>query len=276
MNPVLAASGLTKIYGTGCPDCLERTGPEFETSVCSACGSVVAIANVSLELGAGEILGILGESGSGKSTLLRLLHLDEKPNAGGLCLYLGGVLYEPHGWNRAEQLRFRDFHLSLVHQNPVHGLNFGFSAGGNVAERMFAAGCRSFAGIRSRAAENLRRMEFPAERMDESPARFSGGMQQRVQIAKALAAQPAIAFFDEVTSALDPSVQASILDLLVELQQQAGMSMIVVTHNISVIRLLAHRAIVLKAGRAVEEGLSDQILADPQHPFTQQLVSAAS
>jgi putative phosphonate transport system ATP-binding protein len=238
MNAVLAASGLTKIYGAGCARCLELTGPEFETSVCPACGSVVAIANVSLELRAAEILGILGESGSGKSTLLRLLHLDEKPDAGGLRFYLDGAAHQPLIWNRAEQRRFRDLHLSLVHQNPVHGLNFRFSAGGNVAERMFAAGKRSFASIRSEAAGKLRRMEFPVERMDETPARFSGGMQQRVQIAKALAVQPAIAFLDEVTSALDPSVQASILDLLLELQQKAGMSMIVVTHNISVIRLL--------------------------------------
>jgi putative phosphonate transport system ATP-binding protein len=121
----------------------------------------------------------------------------------------------------------------------------------------------------------LARCEVPAARMDELPERFSGGMQQRVQIARALATDPPLLFLDEVTTGLDVSVQARILDLILELQHQLGVSMIAVTHDLGVIRMLAARTIVMKMGRVVESGLTDQILEDPQHPYTQQLVASA-
>jgi putative phosphonate transport system ATP-binding protein len=111
--------------------------------------------------------------------------------------------------------------------------------------------------------------------MDESPKKFSGGMQQRVQIAKALATSPPVLFLDEVTTGLDLSVQARILDLILEIQQELGTAMIAVTHDLGVIRLLASRTIVMKNGRVIEAGLTDQILEDPQHAYTQQLVASA-
>jgi putative phosphonate transport system ATP-binding protein len=111
--------------------------------------------------------------------------------------------------------------------------------------------------------------------MDELPGNFSGGMQQRVQIAKALVSNPPLLFLDEVTTGLDVSVQARILDLILELQDQMQTTMIVVTHDLGVIRLLTGRALVMKCGRVVESGLTDQILEDPQHPYTQRLVSSA-
>lgn len=121
----------------------------------------------------------------------------------------------------------------------------------------------------------LDRTEVLPERMDESPKKFSGGMQQRVQIAKALATQPPLLYLDEVTTGLDLSVQARILDLILEIQQELNTAMIVVTHDLGVIRLLAGRTIVMKYGRIIESGLTDQILEDPQHAYTQRLVASA-
>jgi putative phosphonate transport system ATP-binding protein len=110
--------------------------------------------------------------------------------------------------------------------------------------------------------------------MDDTPASFSGGMQQRVQIAKAIANNPPLLFLDEVTTGLDVSVQAKVLDLIRELQQELGIAMIVVSHDLSVIRMLTDRTLVMKHGRVVESGLTDQILQDPQHAYTQLLVSS--
>ena len=110
--------------------------------------------------------------------------------------------------------------------------------------------------------------------MDDKPKNFSGGMQQRVQISKAISNQPPLLFLDEVTTGLDVSVQAKVLDLIRVLQQELGVAMIVVSHDLSVIRMLTDRTLVMKNGRIVEKGLTDQILQDPQHPYTQLLVSS--
>jgi len=133
----------------------------------------------------------------------------------------------------------------------------------------------NYAAIRARATELLSRTEVLTERMDELPKKFSGGMQQRVQISKALAINPPLLFLDEVTTGLDLSVQAAILDLILEIQQQQQTAMIVVTHDLGVIRLLAGRTLVMKYGRVIESGLTDQILEDPQHAYTQRLVASA-
>jgi len=255
---LLRVSNLTKRYGEpGDPD------------------SIVACDHVSFDLYPGEVLGIVGESGSGKSTVVKLLYFDLEKTAGEARLY-------PYDQGQTDMLaasgqqkrRIRNHLMGMVYQNPRDGLNFRFSSGGNIAEKLIMAGQMHIGGIRDRAAFLLDRTEIPVRRMDDTPATFSGGMQQRVQIAKAIANNPPLLFLDEVTTGLDVSVQARVLDLIRELQQELGIAMIVVSHDLSVVRMLTDRTLVMKNGRVVESGLTDQILQDPQHAYTQLLVSS--
>ena len=263
MSKILEVRGLTRIHGRGCPLCIEATGPESDTNICPHCGSVVAAHDVSFDLYRGEILGIIGESGSGKSTVVKTLYFDDDRQ------------YELFALNAARQRWLRNHRFGMVYQNPHLGLNFNVSAGGNIAERLLMSDVAHYGAIRTRAQELLARTEVLAARMDESPRKFSGGMQQRVQIAKALAPRPPLLFLDEVSTGLDLSVQARILDLILEIQQELKTAMVVVTHDLGVIRLLTGRAIVMKYGRVIEAGLTDQILEDPQHAYTQRLVASA-
>ncbi len=273
--PMLAVRDLTKIYG--CPDdgTIVRTGPDAGTNVDPQTGAVVACADVSFDLYAGEVLGIVGESGSGKSTALACLYQDIAPTAGEayFSAFDGGGrdIFTANG---QERRRLRAFEMGIVYQDARKGLQLTISAGGNVAERLLAVEWRQVAAIRERASDLLLRTEMPLERMDDLPAQFSGGMQQRVQIAKALANEPRLLLLDEMTTGLDLSVQAGVVDLVRDIQQQSGLAMIVVSHDLSVIRLLAGRTLVMRQGRVVEAGLTDQILEDPQHPYTQLLVSS--
>jgi len=266
---------LSKTYGLGCGLCFEVTGPDHETNVCRFCGSVVAIHGVGFNLHQGEILGIMGESGSGKSTVVKALYFDEKPDRGLADFTEAGHTYRLFSLNAAKQRWLRNHRLGMVYQNPHLGLNFNVSAGGNIAERLLMNDVAHYGEIRQRAIELLEKTEVLASRIDESPKQFSGGMQQRVQIAKALATRPPLLLLDEVTTGLDLSVQAKILDLILEIQRELNTAMIVVTHDLGVIRLLASRTIVMKYGRIVESGLTDQILEDPQHAYTQRLVASA-
>jgi putative phosphonate transport system ATP-binding protein len=275
MKKVLGVKNLGKIHGSGCPRCLEGTGPDAGSNICSHCGSVVAAANISFDLHAGEILGIMGESGSGKSTIVKILFFDEEPSLGEAVFFDEERQWDLFSVNAAQQRWLRNHRFGIVYQNPHLGLNFNFSAGGNIAERLLMSDLAHYGKIRERARDLLARTEVMPERMDESPKKFSGGMQQRVQIAKALSTSPPVLFLDEVTTGLDLSVQARILDLILEIQQELGTAMIAVTHDLGVIRLLATRTIVMKNGRVIEAGLTDQILEDPQHAYTQQLVASA-
>lgn len=275
MKKILEVRGLTKIHGPGCPNCFENTGPDAETNVCICCGSVVAAQNVSLTLHQGEILGIVGESGSGKSTVVKTLFFDDLPSAGEAFFFDENQQWDLFSLNASRQRRLRNRRFGMVYQNPNLGLNFNISAGGNIAERLLMNDVANYGGIRQRAQELLTRTEVPGERMDESPRRFSGGMQQRVQIAKALATRPPLLLLDEVTTGLDLSVQARILDLILEIQHELNTAIIVVTHDLGVIRLLAGRTLVMKYGQVIESGLTDQILEDPQHAYTQRLVASA-
>jgi len=160
----------------------------------------------------------------------------------------------------------------MVYQNPMQGLRMDITSGANVAEKLLEADVFHFSRIRERAGALLARTEIPAGFIDRYPRSLSGGMQQRIQIAKALANNPPLVLLDEVTSGLDVSVQARVLDLIRELQRELGISMIIVSHDMGVIRLLADRTMVMKDGGVVEQGLTDQILEDPQHPYTQLLV----
>jgi putative phosphonate transport system ATP-binding protein len=286
MKPILRVRNLTKRYGRGCPECFERTGPLAKTNQCPRCVSILACRDVSFNLYPGEVLGVVGESGSGKSTVVRLLHFDFKPTAGEFFLRLNGngASQEPASTIDFEQNLFalsafhqrkvRNERMGIVYQNARMGLRMKVSAGGNIAERLLMAGWRHVGRIRDRAAGLLQQTEVPIGRMDELPRNFSGGMQQRVQIAKALSTHPAVLLLDEVTTGLDVSVQARVLDLIRGLQQDLGVATIVVSHDLGVIRLLTSRTIVMRHGCIVEEGLSDQILEDPQHPYTQLLVNS--
>lgn len=274
-NWLLRVRDLTKIYGEPGPDTLARTGPDLHSNICPDTDSIVACAGVSFDLYPGEVLGIVGESGSGKSTVVKLLCFDIEASAGSALLrpYRNGAenMLEASG----QQKRYIRHHLmGTVYQNPRDGLNFRFSSGGNIAEKLIMAGHMHVGKIRERASYLLDKTEVPVRRMDDPPALFSGGMQQRVQIAKAIANNPPLLFLDEVTTGLDVSVQAKVLDLIRELQQELGIAMIVVSHDLSVIRMLTDRTLVMKHGRVVESGLTDQILQDPQHAYTQLLVSS--
>lgn len=275
MNKIFEVRGLSRIYGPGCPLCIESTGPDADTNICPHCGSVVAIHDVSFDLFEGEILGLMGESGSGKSTVVKCLYFDQPPSSGEAIFFDKDRQHELFALNAAQQRWLRNHRFGMVYQNPHLGLNFNISAGGNIAERLLMSDLMDYGAIRSRSRELLARTEVLLSRMDELPKNFSGGMQQRVQIAKALATQPPLLFLDEVTTGLDLSVQARILDLILEIQQELKTAMIVVTHDLGVIRLLTGRALVMKYGRIIEAGLTDQILEDPQHAYTQRLVASA-
>ncbi|HEY9021460.1 phosphonate C-P lyase system protein PhnK [Seohaeicola sp. SP36] len=252
MTPLLQVKGLTKRYGAriGCQD-------------------------VSFDLYPGEVMGIVGESGSGKSTLLNCL-------AGHLEADAGAVVFDTRAdgprdvraMSEPERRMLARTDWAFVHQNPRDGLRMGVSAGGNVGERLMAVGARHYGNIRGQALDWLDRVEIAGDRIDDRPTAFSGGMQQRLQIARNLVTGPRLVFMDEPTGGLDVSVQARLLDLLRGLVREMGLSAVIVTHDLAVVRLLAHRLMVMKSGHVVEAGLTDQVLDDPQHGYTQLLVSS--
>ena len=237
-------------------------------------GEVVAVAKVGLAVQPGEVLGIVGESGSGKSTLLRLMNLEESPDAGTYHLALPETPGDLFALPRYERRMLRARHVGIVYQNPHQGLRMGHTSSGNVAERLLVAGERRFHALRERATDALAASEFPLDRMDVRPITLSGGMQQRVQLAKAIALEPAVLLLDEPTTGLDVSVQALVIDTLKRLQRERRITMVIVSHDLGVIGALADRVMVMRRGRVVEAGLVDQVFGDPLHPYTQALVAA--
>jgi putative phosphonate transport system ATP-binding protein len=237
-------------------------------------GARIGCAGVSFDLFPGEVLGIVGESGSGKSTLLSCLAGHLKPDAGEVVFQTTAGPRDVLAMSEAERRRLGRSDWAFVHQNPRDGLRMGVSAGGNVGERLMAVGARHYGGIRDKAVDWLGRVEISPERIDEGPRAFSGGMQQRLQIARNLVTGPRLVFMDEPTGGLDVSVQARLLDLLRGLVREMGLSAIIVTHDLAVVRLLADRLMVMKDGHVIEQGLTDQVLDDPQAAYTQLLVSS--
>lgn len=233
-------------------------------------GARLGCGPVSFDLWPGEVLGIVGESGSGKSTLLSCLAGHLQPDCGAVLWQGRDVPSLPEAARR----RLLRSDWAYVHQNPRDGLRMGVSAGGNVGERLMGAGARHYGAIRAAAEDWLARVEIDAGRIDDKPRAFSGGMQQRLQIARNLVTGPKLVFMDEPTGGLDVSVQARLLDLLRGLVREMGLSVIIVTHDLAVVRLLADRLMVMKGGVVVEQGLTDQVLDDPQHGYTQLLVSS--
>ena len=252
MTPLLSARALTKQYGgrNGCRD-------------------------VNFDLYPGEVLCIVGESGSGKTTLLNTLALRTEADSG--ALHYTGANGETLDLRKLSEPRRRLLaraEWGFVQQNARDGLRAGVSAGANIGEPLMAVGARHYGQIRNTAQQWMRRVELDAMRIDELPSAFSGGMQQRLQIARNLVTGPRLVFMDEPTAGLDVSVQARLLDLLRTLTTTLHLSVLIVTHDIGVARLLAHRLMVMQGGTVVESGLTDQVLDDPQHPYTQTLVAS--
>jgi putative phosphonate transport system ATP-binding protein len=250
--PLLSARGVTVTYGrrTGCRD-------------------------VSFDLWPGEVLGIVGESGSGKTSLLGALSARLHPAAGSVRYRdRTGRVADVYRLTEPERRALVRTEWGVVRQNPRDGLRLNVSAGANIGEPLMAIGARHYGAIRAQAADWLERVEIAADRIDDPPAAFSGGMQQRLQIARNLVTGPRLVFMDEPTGSLDVSVQARLLDLLRRLVADLGLAAVIVTHDLAVARLLAHRLMVMQGGEVVETGLTDQVLDDPQHPYTQLLVAS--
>jgi putative phosphonate transport system ATP-binding protein len=251
-KPLLSARGLGKTYGPriGCAD-------------------------VSLDVHEGEVVAVVGESGSGKSTLLSLLSTQMPPTTGYVhYTFRNGATRDLFDLPEAERRFLLRTDWGFVHQDARQGLRMGISAGGNVGERLMAVGWRNYARIRAEAEDWLARVEIDPARIDEKPDSFSGGMRQRLQIAKNMVTQPRLIFMDEPTGGLDVSVQARLLDLIRSFVSGYGLAAIIVTHDLAVARLLSHRMIVMRAGRVIETGLTDQVLDDPREPYTQLLVAS--
>jgi putative phosphonate transport system ATP-binding protein len=162
----------------------------------------------------------------------------------------------------------------FVQQDAREALRMGITAGGNVGERLMAVGWRHYGRIRQEVHDWLERVEIGADRIDDKPEAYSGGMRQRLQIARSLVTRPRLVFMDEPTGGLDVSVQARLLDLIRKLVDELSLAAIVVTHDLAVARLLSHRILVMRSGRVVESGLTDRVLDDPCDPYTQLLVSS--
>ncbi len=250
--PLLIAEGLGKTYGRqlGCR-------------------------GVSFSLYEGEVLAVVGESGSGKTTLLQLLSAQLEPTAGRVLYRMrDGVTRELETLGEAERRFLFRTDWGYVHQDPALGLRMAVSAGANVGERLMAVGARHYGNIRQSALTWLERVEIETDRVDDTPRTYSGGMRQRLQIARNLVTEPRLVFMDEPTGGLDVSVQARLLDLLRNLVTRFRLAAIVVTHDLAVARLLSHRIMVMKGGEVIETGLTDQVLDDPREPYTQLLVSS--
>jgi alpha-D-ribose 1-methylphosphonate 5-phosphate C-P lyase len=273
---MLRVDSIGKVHGAGGMYAAAGTGPEYGTAISPGTGAIVAAWDVSFDVAPGEALGVIGESGSGKSTVLSCVIGDERATAGSVHLAtvddgVTDLLLLPD----AERRRLRVYGMAVVHQNPADGLDLRISAGGNIAERLTAAGWRGYHDIRGRAAELLERVEVPLSRMDDPVGTFSGGMRQRVQIAKALATEPPVLLLDEPTTGLDASVAAGVLDLLRGLLFERNIAAVVVSHDFSVIEALTDRTLVMQLGQVIERGLTDQLFHDPHQPYTQRLVAAA-
>jgi oligopeptide/dipeptide ABC transporter ATP-binding protein len=230
---------------------------------------VRAVDGVNLSIGERETLGLVGESGSGKSTIGRAI-LGLTPVADGTIRFAGRDITRATGGQRRELSSA----LQVVFQDPYSSLNPARTVGQTLAETLRAHGPSARAAAGERMAAMLARVGLPADATSRYPAQFSGGQRQRIAIARALMASPQLVICDEAVSALDLSVQAQVLNLLRELQHDLGLSYLFISHDLAVVRHLAHRVLVLYQGRAMEYGPAATIYRSPAHPYTRALLEA--
>jgi ABC-type glutathione transport system ATPase component len=251
---LLGCQGLSKVFGNP-----RRAGQ----------GDVRALSNVTLGVSRGECLGVVGESGSGKTTLASCLAGLYRPSSG-TVIYQGETLSAPGISRRFPRVRG----IQIVFQDPASSLNPRRTVGSVLAEVIKVHSLRPKGETTERAIELLEVVGLDGELAGRRPRRLSGGQQQRVAIARALAFEPTVVIADEIVSALDASVQAQILNLLADLRQQLGLSIILVTHDMSVARHMCDSIVVMRAGEVVEQGPAEQVLLSPEHPYTQELLRA--
>lgn len=223
-------------------------------------GAATAVDHLSLVVPSGHVVGLVGESGSGKSTLARA--------AVGLVPFEGRILLD----GEPVPVRGRRRPVQLVFQDPYSSLDPRMSIGESVAEAMPRGPARS--ERRAEVARLLELVHLDASRADARPAELSGGQRQRVALARALAGRPAVVIADEITSALDVSIQGAVLNTVRALQAELGLSMLFISHNLAVVRYVATHLAVMRHGQIVEEGPADQVLASPDHDYTRELLDA--
>jgi len=230
---------------------------------------VQALDDVSFTLHAGRSLGIVGESGSGKSTLARLVMALEAPTA-------GRVLLDGQDLNTlpAAQLRRARSQVQMVFQDPYGSLDPRRTVGQTVAEPLAVLHGAARSEQRTRAGEALEAVGLRAADLAKYPHEFSGGQRQRIAIARALITRPKLIVADEPVSALDVSVQAQVLNLMQDLQDEFGVTYLFISHDLSVVDLVCDEVVVLQAGRIVEQGPPQRLFQRPEHPYTQRLLAA--
>ena len=238
----------------------------------SAPATVKALAGVSFTLQAGQTLAVVGESGCGKSTLARLLTMIEPPTEGRLLIAgadVAGAASQPD----AQRARLRRL-VQIVFQNPYGSLNPRQTVGAALMEPLLVNGVPDAAQREAAARDMLRQVGLRDEHFSRWPHMFSGGQRQRIAIARALMLQPRVLVLDEPVSALDVSIRAQVLNLLVDLQQAMGVAYVFISHDLGVVRHVADEVMVMYLGRVVEQGAREAIFGNPQHPYTQALLSA--
>jgi oligopeptide/dipeptide ABC transporter ATP-binding protein len=232
---------------------------------------ILALDGVSMTIAPGETVGIVGESGSGKTTLARLLLGIEKPTQ-------GSVLFRRLALTELDAAGRRDYRhtVAAVFQNPYSSLDPRMRIWQLITEQLFIERAGAVAQRRRRAVELLERVGLNSAFQDRYPHQLSGGQRQRVAIARALVSNPELIVLDEATSALDVSIQAQIINLLLDLQEALGVAYVFIAHNLALVRHLCHRIIVMCYGRILEEGPAAAIFSRPAHPYTDALLAASS
>ena len=230
-----------------------------------------AVDDVSLEIRRGESVGLVGESGCGKSTLARLLARLHDPTDGRIVFDGADIGALPAARFARSPERAR---IQMVFQDPTDSLNPRFTAEEAIAEPLKLLASRGREALRARFAQLPTQVGLPAELLARFPHQLSGGQKARVGIARALAVRPDLLILDEPTAALDVSVQAVVLQLLERLRRELGLSMIFVSHDLNVVRLLTERVAVMYLGEIVEVGPSDEVFRSPMHPYTRALISS--